>query len=425
VFAAPEREGTRVTVGWKRALGVVLVVVILLAADSAALHALFSQQGAFVIWDFQPIHVAAQAVLRGEDPYSPQVTRQIQLQAYGRYPLPGEDVHAFAYPLYVALLGIPFGLLPLAWAQSTWLALLQALAILGIAVTTSVWTWPSSGGGRLGMAAWSLIFYPLVWSFLLGQLAIPAFALFSLAAWAIIRHRDWLAGVTLGLSLIKPQISFLVVPSIFLWSLARRRPKLALSLALTVGVLLIVPLVILPSWPSEFSQRLGEYASYSPFLPPVALAVDGCCPGSAPWLYPLVVAALVVLAAAYWWGAARNAEARHFLWAFGGTLIISMLISPQVAIVNQVVLLIPLFGLLKALLTQGRYGPWIGCGLLALLGVGLWVLSWLPPVSTASLRFPVEHKVMSPILPWTLGLLWLVIPIGAGQAPSEGTQGAV
>ncbi len=412
------------TAGWKKTLAVVLAVVVLLTADSAAIHALFSQQGAFVIWDFQPIHAAAQAVLRGQDPYSAQVTQQIQLQAYGRYPLPGEDVHAFAYPLYVALLAIPFGLLPLSWAQATWLAVLQALVILGIALTTSIWAWPKAGNGRLGMAAWSLTFYPIVWSFLLGQLAIPAFALLALAAWAIIKHRDWLAGVTLGLSLIKPQISFLLVPSIFLWSLARRRGKLALGLASTVGVLLIVPFLILPTWLTEFGQRLGEYANYSPFLPPVALAVDRCCLGAASWLYPLAVAALVVLAGVYWWGAARNAGAEHLLWAFGATLIISMLISPQIAIVNQVVLLIPLFGILKAVWVRGRNGAWIGCGLLALFGAGLWVLSWLPPISTASLRYPVEHQVMSPILPWTLGFLWLVVPRRATRVPREAPETA-
>lgn len=405
------------TAGWKRTLAVVLAVVALLTADSAAIHALFSRQGAFVIWDFQPIHAAAQAVLRGQDPYSEQVTRQIQLEAYGRSPRPGEDVHAFAYPLYVALLALPFGLLPLSWAQAAWLAVLQVLAILGIALTTLMWAWPKAGRGRLGIVLWSLAFYPLVWSFLLGQLAIPAFAMLALAGWAILQHRDWVAGVTLGLSLIKPQVTFLLVPSILVWSLAKRRLKLALSLTLTVAVLLIAPFLVLPTWINEFSQRLGEYADYSPFLPPVELALNKCCPGAAHWLHPLAVSALVVLAGAYWWRATGKTGTEHFPWAFGATLIISMLISPQIAIVNQVVLLIPLFGLLKALWDRGRNGAWIACGLLALLGAGLWVLSWLPPVSTASLRYPVEHQVMSPILPWMLGFLWLVAPGFSRLAP--------
>src|SRR5512142_2329456 len=65
---------------------------------------------------------ARELLLHGRDPYSRQVTREIQVGYYGRPLDPGrpgdpKDQQRFAYPVYVAFPLAPTVLLPFAWVQ--------------------------------------------------------------------------------------------------------------------------------------------------------------------------------------------------------------------------------------------------------------------------------------------------------------------
>ena len=63
--------------------------------------------------DFYPRWHGTRAVLlEGRDPYSREVTLEIQEAIYGRPARESEDQVAFAYPLYISLLILPFALLP-------------------------------------------------------------------------------------------------------------------------------------------------------------------------------------------------------------------------------------------------------------------------------------------------------------------------
>lgn len=390
-------------------VSVAIGLIALIALNTVGLYTVFTSRGQFVIWDIQPIRTGAQAVLQGQDPYSPEVTRQIQLEAYGRLPRPGEDVHAFAYPLYVAYLAIPLAALPNAWAQALWLTLLELAAVAGIAVCGSVWGWPQTRLRRAGLLVFCLAFYPLVWSFVLGQLAIPAFALLAISAWAILHGREGLAGFALALTAIKPQVSLLVIPAWGLWGAIHGRWRMLGALAATLGVFVLVPTMVQPSWIASFIARVGEYANYSPFTPPTVVLAESCCPSLAAWLGPAMSGTFLILMVFGWWQAARSDAANQFLWASGATLIATMAVGPETALVNQVVLLIPLFGLLRLVLDSSRSGRWLGLALAVLWAAGPWILSWLPPVATAPTpRFAVEHRVISPFMPFTLGAAWIV-----------------
>lgn len=398
----------RAPVAW-----VVAGLIALIALNTAGLYAVFTSRGQFVIWDIQPVRTAARAVLQGQDPYSAEVTREIQLEAYGRLPRPGEDVHAYAYPLYVAYLAIPLAALPNAWAQALWLTLLEVAAVAGIAVCGSVWGWPQSRSQRVGLLTFCLVFYPLVWSFVLGQLAIPAFALLAISAWAILHRRDGLAGFVLALTAIKPQMSLLVLPAWGLWGAIHRRWRMLGALAATLGGLVLVPTLVQPSWIASFFARVGEYADYSPFTPPTMVLAESCCPSLASWLGPAISGIFLLLMAFGWWRAAKSDSANEFLWASGATLIATMAVGPETALVNQVALLIPLFGLLRIVPAAPRVGRWLGLVLAVLWAAGPWVLSWLPPVATAPTpRFAVEHRVISPLVPFTLGVAWIAFRSG-------------
>jgi hypothetical protein len=269
----------------------------------------------------------------------------------------------------------------------------------------SIWKWPKGPFWRLAVFFGCLLFYPLVWGFILGQVVLVVFFLLSLAVWAICRERDTLAGAVLGLTTIKPNLVFLVIPGILIWAIYRRRYSLVKSTFATFGVLVVLPLLAHPNWPGAFLSRLFEYREYSPFPPPAIVFFNRCCPGQAEFLGGIAIFFLILMTGFEWVRAARTGGNLSFLSALGITLITTTAVAPRIAVVNQVVLLFPMMAALTLICARGR-------GSLAfLLGVlwvgGPWVMSWLPPVSTAEPRYPIEHLVLSPALPVTLGLVWI------------------
>src|SRR5574337_1005815 len=75
-----------------------LVALVAYLLNTVMLYTTFTSRGKFVIWDFHPVFVAGQYVLRGANPYSDEVTRAIHLLDYGRPARPDEDPQSFAYP---------------------------------------------------------------------------------------------------------------------------------------------------------------------------------------------------------------------------------------------------------------------------------------------------------------------------------------
>jgi hypothetical protein len=360
-----------------------------------------------VIWDIHPTIVAAGAVLRNVDPYAPEVTLQIQEDVYGRPALPGEDVQGFAYPIYVAFLGLPLALMPLPWAQAIWLSLLLTSAIAGVALTISLWNWPCRLVSRVLVVMWSLAFYGVVWGFVLGQIALIIFALLATLAWAAHRRFDGLAGVMVGFMIIKPQTAFLIVPAVLGYAAVRRRWRLVVSALVIMLILVGVPTIFHLNWISGFVRRLGEYNIYSPFTAPVVVVAKQCCEPVAGLLAPIAVI-LIVGAMLYGWRVAvLSGNEGDFLWAFGATLIATTLIAPQISTINQIILLVPIMAVFKRLASKGVFGIVTLVFLLVLWGAVPWLLSLVPPISTAHPRHPVEHKALSPIIPFTLGALWI------------------
>jgi len=385
-------------------LGLLVFVV-----NTVALYAVFTSRGQFIIWDIHPTLVAGQAVWQGQDPYSAEVTATIQRQVYGgRLARPTEDTMIFAYPPYVAYLAIPLALLPRAWAQAAWLSLLEAAIVAGTSMSSATWGWPRSRLASGVMFAFCLFFYPVVWGFILGQITLILFVLLALAVWAASQRRDGLAGVALGLTIVKPQLVCLIAPGMVIWAVARRRWRLVAGAFVVVALLIAASWSLQPQWIASVLKRLAKGDPYQGFAAPTQVVLDRCCASVSGWLEPLLACAVLGAVVYSWWVAARRGREADFLWAVGVTLIATTAILPQVSIVSQVILLLPILGAVKLLVSQGRWGRLVAIGVLILWGAGLWLLSWLPPVLTAQPRYPVEHRVLSPVLPFTLGLIWLI-----------------
>jgi len=329
-------------------------------------------------------------LLRGENPYSDAVTREIQMGMSGRLALPGEDQVAFAYPLYVAFPVAPFVTLPYAFAQAFWMALLM-LAIVGGAIALFRLYRAPRRPAILSMLLLSvLIFYPSVRGIFNGQVTILSFFFIAVALWAIDAQADVAAGILLALATIKPQPPILLLPIILVWAWRQGRTKIVASALIALCILVAVAMLLVPTWLMDFLQGLHQYAAYEPIGPPIQILGEMISPGAG-FLFA-VVFSLVLLG----WLARQAALTLDSAWGafqstIGLTAIVSTWMAGRMGTPDQVLLLIPWSQWLAVRLRRGEYGWAGGAGLILLL------LPWL--VFLATLRGNAEDPNIALVLP--------------------------
>lgn len=380
-----------------RSVLLALLVFIVLIGNTVGLYVTLTSRS-IQVWDLQPLWLAGHWIVeRHGDPYSAEMTLLLQLESYGRPARNGEDPHVFAYPLYVLLLVAPLIPFPLPWAQAVWFTMLEAGLVFGI--VGSVWLagWRLSFRRALLFVLGGFLLYPLSWALILGQVSILIFALMVGALLFLRAGREIGAGICLALATSKPQMAFLLVPALLLWGLGQRRYRFAFSFAATLGVLLLLPFVVQPDWLLGFVRAGAGYFETRPFSPPVAMLAETIAAEKG-WVVALALALCLLagLAWAWWreWGVTPLP-----LWAISLTLVVTTLIAPRTSIVNQVMLLLPLFFVL-ADLNRKQHLRFLVVVIPVSLMIGLWAvdLLWFPPLKSGA-HCHAQQRVISPVLP--------------------------
>ena len=159
------------------------------------------------------------------------------------------ELARYISPPPVAWLAVPLTLLPFQVAYFVWSALL--LGALG-------WTWylaaPGTGRLRLVHLAAAVGWLPVIYGLQLGQPGLFV-ALGVAGSYALLRRdRPFLAGVALGVLVLKPQLGFLVPPALLLSG----RYRAFWGSVVSIGILaLIAALVVGPVGISTYQERLS------------------------------------------------------------------------------------------------------------------------------------------------------------------------
>jgi hypothetical protein len=304
-------------------------------------------------------HGTRELLLHGRNPYSPEVTREIQAGFYGRALDPANEndpkqQEGFNYPLYVVFLIAPFAQLQFAIAQQ----IVRWLIVLAIAA--SAWLWASGIGvslrrtsllSAMALAAGS---YPAVMEFYQQNLA--ALAIFFLAAGIAALSRGWavLAGFLLALATIKPEISGLMIGWLLFWSLAevQERGKLAASFCVTLAALVLSADLLLPHWIGDFLKSLRAYAG-SETDPSILRAMFPS------WLAMALCGVILFLIAVQAWRTRRSeAGSQAFRWTLAWVASSTLVLIPKLAAYNQLLLIpvmLTLAGDWPAIALSGRF----------------------------------------------------------------------
>ncbi len=286
---------------------------------------------------------ARELLLHRRDPYSADITREIQAGYYGR-PLDStrvndpKDQQGFAYPLYVVFLLAPTVGFPFVMVQKAFLLLLIALT------AASVLLWLSAAGKRVSLttALMAIVLvlgsFPAIQGFKLQQLTLLVAALVAVAIFAITRERLVAAGILFALASIKPQLVFLLVVwlGIWVWGNWRERQRLFWSFAVSFTVLVAGAELLLPGWMREFRRASAAYYRYTgsgQSVLDIALT---------PFVGKAVAAVLVVtLLVLVWRLRHAAAQALEFHWSLALVLATTLVVIPMFAPYNQVLLVPP------------------------------------------------------------------------------------
>src|SRR6202011_2011629 len=209
-------------------------------------------------------------LLRHRNPYSAEVTREIQNGYYGR-PLDPDrtddpkDQQGFAYPLHVVFLLAPTVGLPFPEVQTGFRWLLVVLTLASILLWLLVVRWRPSVTVTAILIVLTFGSYAVVQGIKLQQLSLVVSGLIAGCAAALVAGHLALAGFLLALATIKPQLALPMAAWLVLWAISdwRRRRPFIWSLGVTIAILLAASEYILPGWMGRFRDAVAAYRQYT------------------------------------------------------------------------------------------------------------------------------------------------------------------
>jgi hypothetical protein len=299
---------------------------------------------------------ARELLLRGRNPYSDSVTREIQAGFYGRPLDPSrpddlKDEPRFAHPLYVVFILAPTVGLPFEIVQTSFFWIFLAITMASVPLWLRVLKWRPSWPTQVSLILLTIGSPAVMQGLKLCQLSLLVAALIVAAMVLLTSDRLIAAGALLALATIKPQLVCLLLLWLAFWTASdwKHRYRLALSFVVTMTALEFASEVYLPHWFPLFWQAIREYQRHTS----TASMIDRM-------ISPLVGTAIALLSLAMagligWKGRVQPADSPAFARVLSMVLAVTALVAPPSAPYNQVLLLPAVL-----LLVRGRGEIWQG-----------------------------------------------------------------
>ncbi len=296
-------------------------------------------------------------LLHRRDPYSPEVTREIQTGFYGRpleptNPSDPKAEESFVYPLYVVFLLAPTIALPFHRVAVIFCWILLA----AVAASVPLWIYVVRLRARWPMMVCAMLLAtsssPAMYEYFQQNLAAIAILFLAAGVAAVVAGRLWLAGVLLALSTIKPDTSGFVVLWLLLWAAAniRERGRLLWTFGVSLGALVIAAAFLSAGWIWHFVSAVRAYPGYGTDLSIIQV------------LFPGPLALFVTIGLIAWVGVLcwqrRNAVAGSEDFAMPLALVgaTTLVILPKLAAYNALLLLPGLLLLIRRHSVGSKHG---------------------------------------------------------------------
>jgi len=279
-------------------------------------------------------------LLHHRNPYSSEITREIQTGHYGR-PLDAnraedpKDQQGFAYPVYVAFFLAPTIFFSFAIVKSVFGWFLLVLTGITVFLWTKMCQWKPPAITQAILLILTLGCFPAVQGMKLQQLSLLVAGLIAICAVLIVGDHLLVAGVVLASAAIKPQIVVLLVPWLLIWAVSewRIRKRFVIGFALAMMALLVGAQLILPGWIGQFRGALVAYRQYTGASSVLETL-------NTPLLGKLLAAGLVLTLIVVCWKTRRAlATSQQFCFTTALVLAVTVTVIPMTAPYNQLLLL--------------------------------------------------------------------------------------
>jgi hypothetical protein len=349
-------------------------------------------------------------LLHDRDPYSYEITREIQMGYYGRpldpaRPNDPKDQAGFAYPVYVSFLLAPILRLDFHQVRQLFTWVLAALLLLSVPL------WLKGIGWRLSRSGVLITFLLLMGSFGTAQgIKLQQLSLLvagTIAGVAAALSAGWLAtaGILLALSTIKPQLTIVLAAWILLWALSdlRKRWPLVASFGLSMTWLMVGSELVLRGWIAKFLVALKAYQQYTGGES-ILINILGVGGGL------LLTALLLLLLARIAWHFRRQpAGSPEFALIVAHVLAVTVVIIPTFAPYNQVLLIPAILLLVRDWRLITRMGP--AARFLYLLVGAMVIWPWIGTLLLSAVSLSGHPRTAQNL--WTLPLYTsIMIPFG-------------
>jgi len=349
---------------------------------------------------------AHELLLHHRDPYSVEVSHEIQQVIYGA-PItttaPGDPAASsggFAYPIYVAFLLWPTVGMSFATVHSIFACLLPICVLAGLLLWLYTMHWRLEFSQFAVIAIFVLGSFPTLQGLKLQNLSLLAAFLIAASIASLASDHLVTAGAFLAVATIKPQFVFLLAAWLALWVARDWKHRRAFAISFTTSLLVLVlgGELLLPGWIGRFLHIVAEYKQYTYGHSVLDIWFT-------PTVGPLVgVVFVVAVLYACWSTTTESASSPRFLLNVSLLLAVTLVVIPTLEPHAQL-LLIPGFLLL---LDAGRQLRKIS-RLLVLLAWFLLAWSWIAaagltlgslwlPITTVN-RFWIIPLATSPLIP--------------------------
>jgi len=375
--------------------------------------------------DLYPRWLGARELLRDKrNPYSAEITREIQQGYYGRpidpaLPNDPKDQQGFAYPTYVVFLLAPTVDLPFDMVRTGFRWLLVVLAAASVLLWIRVLRWRASSRAVLIFMVLMLGWLPMVQGIKLQQLSLLVAGLLAASGACLTGGWLFLAGGLLALATIKPQLTWPLVLWLLFWAGSdwRSRRRFVFGFGLMMLLLLAGAELVLPGWLRMFVAAIRQYHQYTHNESLLSFLV-GPILG---WI--LAALSLLACAACLWSQRREPASSAAFGRCFALVLALTVIIVPMSALYNQVLLAPAILALLRSSISGEPILPAIR--LARFVGGVLLVWPWIATVGlslaylwlTTALRervwpMPFYSSFMLPLFVFGLAVLnaWMSPP---------------
>jgi hypothetical protein len=261
--------------------------------------------------------------------------------------------------------------------------------------------WTMNGWLRVSGVALALFSYPGFLAVLHGDLSIIACLALMLSLALLHRRREAAAGWLAAASLVKPQLSVLLLVYLYVWGIRQRRWTLMGWMTTGVVVLFGLSTALLPTWPVDMARQVLDYAGTQTIRSTASLILGT---PTQPYSGVTLIASAALLGYLFWeWRLSLGGGEQAMVWAAMLTLTVTIVLSPFSTIANQILLMPPL--LLAVAVWHERLGPGREAALSVLLVVTI-LVTWaagkgeLDPAQASTIAIVLPPLFVGGALEW-------------------------